>query len=252
MFYIRKMNLVLRETMIDKKILIAAFVSLSLVIVGLVFLLSKCNCIILPLPRSAAMIYENPRLINVTNKNIEVISKNPDLIFENLPENYIKSVLNFKIVNMGETAKTFYPWAGNAAYFLDGYPPGLNKEGVVSVHPQNVVTPTYIYQEVNLSDGDYIVAATIANIGNYTSNPCGDCNDNIFVIRVTDLATGLEEKIYEDEINSHDDWKTVYLNISDYGNKTIRFVLEGHAGGSCGDWCAEFGAIDNFYVGRIS
>jgi len=246
-----KMNLVLRELRMSNKILIAAILSLSLIIAGSSFLFGRYSCNFMSCLGGVAN--ENSRLVSVAGKNIEIFSKNPDLIFENISESSVNSFLNYKFVHMYDLPEIFYPWkSDDTSYLVDGYPPGMNKTGVVLLHPISVTAPSHLYQDVNLSDGDYVVAATIANIGNYTSTPCGNCNDNVFVIRVVDLATGAKNKIYEDEVNSKDGWKSVYLDISDYSNKTIQIVVEGHAGGACGDWCAEFGAIDKFYVAKVS
>jgi len=221
----------------DKKVLVGTIIIVSLIVFSLIFLFNKWN-------------RETARLIEEINRDIEAVSENPNLIFEEKwSEDYVTSSLNFKFINMYETPETFYPWKGNAAYFLDGYPPGVGKEGVVSVHPFNITTPSYLSQDITLGNDDYIIVATIANIAGYI-DPC-ECSDVIFKIKIVDLDTGVEEKIYENEINAAGGWRTIYLNISDYKNKNIRFVIEGHAGGMCGDWCAEFGAVDEFYIGRL-
>jgi len=249
----------------DKKILAGYIIIIFFIIFGSIFLFIGWNkgtttatttiitttTTTIGATTTTTITYENPRLIKSIDRNIEIISENSNLIFKELPKNYIKSLQNFKFINMYETPETFYPWKGDAAYFLDGYPPGIDKEGVVSVHPFNITTPSYLFQDITLGNDDYIIVATIANIGNLTSQPCADCNDNIFIIKIIDLGSGSEEKIYENEINAAGGWRTIYLNISDYKNKNIRFVIEGHAGGMCGDWCAEFGAVDEFYIGRL-
>ena len=61
----------------------------------------------------------------------------------------------------------------------------------------------------------------------------------------------VQEKIYDAEINSSQGWRSLYLDISDYKNKVITFNIEGHAGGSCADWCGEWATVDEFYVGKL-
>ena len=205
------------------------------------------------LTTTTAIIYENPRLIESIDKDIEIVSENSGLIFEDLPAGYVKSSINFEYVNIYETAENFYPWDGDGAYYLEGYPSGVNREGVVSLHPYSTTRPSYLEQNTTLGDDDYVVAATIADIAgyivNYTIN-C-ECSDVIFKIKIVDLDNQVEEKIYEDEINAEEGWQTIYLDISDYKNKRISFRIEGHAGGVCDEWCAEWAAVDEFYVGQL-
>lgn len=168
-----------------------------------------------------------------------------------MPTSFIKSSGDFEFVNIYEAPEIFSPWESDGAYYLEGYPSGVNREGVVSLHPYDINKPSYLRQNISLGDGDYIVVATIANLADYT-DPCAvACSDNIFMIKITDSNTGAEEKIYDAEITSSQGWRTLYLDISDYKNKAITFSIEGQAGGRCADWCGEWAAVDEFYVGKL-
>ncbi len=192
----------------------------------------------------------NDRLITNLESDVIVDSNNPELIFDNVSESYIVSLVDMSYINMYEVPEDFYPWVGDGSY-LTTPPMGINKNGIISVHPYSINKPSVIYQDISLGEQEHVLFASFANIANYTQ-PCEHhCNDNIVIIRIHDLETGNEEIIYEDDISSEEGWRSIYLDISDYANKDIRFILEGHAGGDCAEWCGEWAAVDEFYVGHM-
>lgn len=198
-------------------------------------------------------VFENNRLIENIDRNIETVSENPDLIFEETwSEDDVHSLdTGSKFVNIYQAPESFYPWFSNGSYSLENYSIITDRIGVVSIHP-NPTTPTYLGQNITLDNDDYIIVATIANTANYRPDKaCYPCSDSIFIIKIIDLVTGLEEKIYEDVIDSTQGWQTIYLDISDYKNKDISLIIEAHDGGPCGYWCAEYATVDEFYIGRL-
>lgn len=102
----------------------------------------------------------------------------------------------------------------------------------------------YIQQSVYLPEGSYDLVLGIADIAGeiYYARPT-DCNDVGFLIKIVD--EGGKETIVSDEIvNSNDRWVGLSYDITDFAGETISIRVESYAGGPCGDWAAEWAAVD--------
>lgn len=251
--YTAENNSLLREMNVKKSISTESFLAFAFVIL-LVLIPILYISINSYKPSAESEKFQNSRILKTIDRDIQIVSENPDLIFNETlsDDNAIASldVDSEKYVNMYQVPEKFYPWVSDGAYLLENYSPIVDKIGVISIHPMSINIPSYLAQNITLGNNDYVIVATIANTANYRSDSCL-CSDNIFVIKIVDLGTGLEEKLYEDVVDSVQGWKTIYLGISDYKNRNISFIIEGHAGGPCGLWCGEYATVDKFYVGRL-
>jgi hypothetical protein len=175
-------------------------------------------------------------LKTIDESKLQIISKNPDLIF-----NY-----NWPDPLGGATyqdipKEVWSPWYGNFSYIAFPDKIGLNETGILIVNPTNISAPKFLSQNLTLPFKNITLVVKVTNLKYYLGSKC-KCSDSIIKIKIN------EDTIYEDVIDSRDGWKTIALDISKYAGKNITFTMEGHAGGPCGKWCDEFPALDKFYV----
>ena len=132
-------------------------------------------------------------------------------------------------------------WAANSTY-------GGTKTLVV-IHPFNTTESRYIEQTVTLPPGKtYYLVFGLANIAGYFG-PTG-CDDNVFNVSVSDASTGVSDVLFNNVLNAKDGWKHYMVGISKFAGKTVTIRIDGIAGGPCGKWAAEWGAVD--YVDVLS
>jgi len=216
-----------------------------------------------------------PILKGIDENKINVISANPDLIFDKVDwnETYILRLnigplanLSYQIFSHSNTGKypfailgeanseVWAPWYCNSyGFYYEGPLPQKfgNKKGIVVEHPPAINFGVFIAQNVTLKNKSVLVAE-IANLADFLE-PCSvSCSDAVVKIKITDTLTNIEERIYEDVLDSRDGWKIVALDISKYDGKNITFKIEVFSGGPCGEMCGEWLAIDRFYVGEIT
>jgi len=240
------------------KILIPLAIILGLVIVGVLF----SNYFSLISHRKSEYPKATVPILKEVNMNkLRVISTNPDLIFEkiNWSAEYIYKRNNFTFAvgpEMGEGAisspsEIWYPWYGSGIYYEGALPKNSDRKGIIVIHPQNRTAPRprYWAQNISLPAGNLVLVASIGDVADYIDGCASACSDAIIKIKIFDHTRSSEDTIYEDVVDWR--WKDVFLNISEYQNKTITFKIEGHAGGPCAEWCGEWAAIDKFYIARI-
>lgn len=200
---------------------------------------------------------EVPILSDLDLNKLEIISDNPDFIYthDNFePPNAAESYYPMYLMDgSGSIPSNFWlPWYGNGVYMNYPLPIGSNNDGSIFLHPKDISTPRFIVQDISLPNEDNIVlVARITNIAEYVDAACDGCSDAIIKIKIIDRATNVEETIYEGFVDSQKGWENVALNISKFAGKGITFRIEGHAGGPCSDWCAEWAAVDKFYIATL-
>lgn len=121
--------------------------------------------------------------------------------------------------------------------------------GIASLHPISIDKPRFMTQRISLPAGkELLLKVGIANLARYYGEPYepGGCYDNIMVIKISAIRES--EIIYNESINTNEGWKDLEFDISKYAGKNISITVEGHAGGPCGNWNGEFGAVDYLYV----
>ncbi len=148
----------------------------------------------------------------------------------------------------------FYPddrsWQGNYRYY--GEPissDSKSKDGLVIIHPVDIQTPTYVFQEVKLEEGKkYLLKARVANIAKYSFSSATGCDDSIIIIKLTDTKTGNDTELFNEVLNTEQGWKTISIDVSNFSGKNVILQAEGHAGGPCGKWSGEWSAVDYLYI----
>ena len=75
-----------------------------------------------------------------------------------------------------------------------------------------------------------------------------ECNDVRFIIKVIDKDTEQEHTLSNIVVNSEDGWVDLEYDVSRYAGKTVTMKAESHAGGPCGNWKAEWAAMDYFMI----
>lgn len=199
-----------------------------------------------------------PIISGLDLNELEIISDNPDFTYESdsfeppapVISNYPLSLMD----GSGIISNSLWlPWYSNGLYIDYALPIESDNIGVVLLHPIGGETPRYIAQNVTLPNRDNLVlVARIANIADYVDSPCANgCSDAIIKIKFIDRETGLSEIIYESVVESRDGWKNVALDISEFAGKDIIFEIGGYAGGPCSEWCAEWAAVDKFYIATL-
>jgi hypothetical protein len=186
-----------------------------------------------------------PSPVNVSEKSIDIVSTNPDIIYET------NQLRNSSEIDFEELPQNFwYPWSSDGYYLKGSIPENSNNYGIVLIHPINFTTPRFLAQNITLINEVYILVAEFANIANYFNHSCGD-SDAIVKIKILDYTSNDEFIIYEDIIKESDGWKKIALVLNGYQNKNITFKIEGYSGGYGGEWCGEYAAVNKFYVGKL-
>lgn len=222
---------------------------------------------------------EVPFLSEIDESKLEIISNDPDFILnlpkiEEWPEDYPIPLTEYT-VNLGDYVEVgdlqvlrpfllqreqlmSFPLEGNAFYYPDSIPENSDTEGVFILPV--VLETTFLEQSVDLEkDNQYVLVAKIANIYDFMGGDCS-CADSIIRIKILDTSTEKEDTIYEAIVNSKDGWKDVFLDISRYNGKSIKFRIESDkipqnstltdelCETDCGYWAS---AVDKFYVGKF-
>lgn len=163
---------------------------------------------------------------------------NPDFNFSEygkwLPQSTIPEDCRYK----GRLNETFWKGDGFVVRYLD------ERYSVVIIHPVDKQTGRYIEQTVFLPKNgkNYYLVFGISNRAD-TLGPA-ECSDNIFKLVVIDKHTNKTYTLFQESINSKDGWKDFAINISKFAGKEITIILESLAGGPCGEWRGEWGAVD--------
>jgi hypothetical protein len=126
------------------------------------------------------------------------------------------------------------------------YGPVDNEYGMIVLHPISKDLPRYLGTYVLLNDTNktYTLQIKVANIAgkiNFASPT--DCNDNVFEIYLSDFSNGDTHTIDKVTVNSQDGWVYKEYNLNNYKGKIYYLQILGKAGGSCGNWKGEWGAV---------
>jgi hypothetical protein len=128
------------------------------------------------------------------------------------------------------------------------YGPIDGEYGVILLHPISKDLPRYLGTYIPLNDTkkSYVLQIKVGNIAgkSYISPPPITCNDNIFEIYLTDIfSSGDTYLIDRITVNTKDGWVYKEYSLDDYKGKKLYLQILSKAGGPCGDWEGEFGAI---------
>jgi len=124
---------------------------------------------------------------------------------------------------------------------------------LVLIHPKSETEVRYIEQTVSLPAGKkYHLNIGLANVQGKAKvidpiipidiENVVECADNGFRVKIT--SSGQEKTIADLIVNAKDGWKALSYDISSYAGQTITVRVEGYAGGPCGTWSVEWGAVD--------
>jgi len=228
----------------------------TLLILSVILLIALIAIVVVPI-----MFMEEgvvPIISGLDLNELEIISDNPDFIYthDNFePPNAAESYYPFYLMDgSGSIPSNFWlPWYGNGICMNYPLPIGSNNDGSIFLHPKDISTPRFIAQNISLPNEDNIVlVARITNIAEYVDAACEDvCSDAMIKIKVVDRSRGKTQEVYETVVDSQRGWEDVALNISKFAGKDITFIIEGHGGGPCSEWCAEWAAVDKFYIGTL-
>lgn len=159
---------------------------------------------------------------------------NPDLIFGNKNKPFI--YLNYEENPDFIESNGFYV-----------YGPVDEDYGIIVLHPISRDIPRYLGTFLLLNDTNkrYILQIKVGNIaGKISFAEPTQCNDNIFEILLSDIFesgdTYLLEKI---EVNSNDGWVYKEYDLTNLKGKNYYLVILSKAGGKCGNWNGEWGAV---------
>lgn len=198
-----------------------------------------------------------PIISGLDLNELEIISDNPDFTYESdsfeppapINSNYPLSLMD----GSGIISNSLWlPWYSNGLYIDYALPIESDNYGSVILHPMDLNTPRFVAQNMTLPNEDNLVlVARIANIADYIDSSCDGCSDAIIKINIIDRETNLDEIIYETTVDSRDGWKNIALNVSEFAGKDIIFEIGGYAGGPCSEWCAEWAAVDKFYIATL-
>ena len=161
-------------------------------------------------------------------------TSSPSLLNLNPDFNCPKSDWFVNLTNMG--------WRSNG-YCMQSI---RNRTGVALIHPVDERVPRYVEQEVDLRSAKKMATLDISlgNMAIVDSNSTNQCYDSLFVIKVTDIQTGKVDEIGQQVVNRNDGWVTYSYDLSPYIGKLITLRIENYAGGPCGIWNGEWGAVD--------
>lgn len=138
-------------------------------------------------------------------------------------------------------------WNGNDVRYALG--PIDSRRGVVILHPVSVSEPRYIEKSVDLpKGGSYelnVIAANIAGKAGFAGSV--GCDDNIVAL---EAKSKKGQKRQEFTSNSRDGWVVLSMDVSEFSGQNVNLRVEGKAGGPCGDWAAEWGAVDRVYMSQ--
>lgn len=179
------------------------------------------------------------------------------------PPEFNKKIYTLKPILSGEITTNPDFVYDNSGWFIKGWDPELerlvvdwesdgwyengtvdSRSNIIVLHPYDVEKGRYIQRTVYLPKGSYELVVGLANVAGKMpdAKPAG-CNDVGFLIKIIDLR-GKEWIISDEVIDSGDGWVNLSFDITDFAKKTITIRVESYAGGPCGNWRAEWAAVD--------
>jgi hypothetical protein len=219
----------------NKKFMFGISITLLIVIIILLYILSKPTFKVLHLsqkPHLSGIYIKNP---DILHDSIGFISPSPGMYPPDL------------ILNVSSD------WKGTAFVGNNINPLG-GRKGVAIIHPVNLTIGRYIEQETYLPSGRYKLVFGIANVADIfqlevtqagIGGFSGDCADVGIKVIVTDLEKGKDYVVF-DKVVRNGKWYDYSVDLSSYfSNKKIKVRVESYAADKgCGLWNGEWAAVD--------
>lgn len=166
--------------------------------------------------------------------------KNPDFVYKG--RGWLSSSgwsYPFILLKRNET-----DWRGNGWHenmTIDG------RDNVIVIHPIDTKNGRFIEQEVYLPKGkSYRLLIGIANIASkiFYAKETG-CDDVGIKVVIIDKDSGEKTEVFNTIVNSLDGWMDLAVDLRNrFSGKKIIVRVESYAGGPCGNWRGEWGAVD--------
>lgn len=167
------------------------------------------------------------------------IVTNPDFVYEE--EGWFTKDTPFYSEGNPLLERTEIDWESGGWYEKDVVD---DRDNFIIIHPYSTRLGDYVQRSFYLSGGSYNLVVGIANIaGKAAYAETTGCDDVGFLIKIIDQS-GKENKLFNKIINSNDGWVDISFDIKDLSGQTITVRVESYAGGPCGDWRAEWAAVD--------
>ena len=171
-------------------------------------------------------------------------------------EQFINPELNFGMSNKWFTylSEQENPdFIESNGYYI--YGPVDGDYGIIILHPISKNLPRYLgtYINLNNTNKNYTLQIKVANIaGKVSFANSSNCNDNIFEIYLSDIFSS-GDVILIDRItaNSKDGWIYKEYNLNGYRGNWYYLEILSTAGGPCGNWNGEWGAIGYLNIKEV-
>ncbi|MEM5831007.1 MAG: hypothetical protein QXJ14_03785 [Candidatus Aenigmatarchaeota archaeon] len=132
------------------------------------------------------------------------------------------------------------------------YGPVDGESGIIILHPISKDLPRHLGTFILLNDTkkNYTLQVKVGNVaGKIDIAQKTGCDDNVFEIYLSDIfSSGDTYPIDKFIVNSEDGWVYREYNLNEFRGKKLYLEILSKAGGPCGNWKGEWGAISYLNV----